>query len=255
MSPSEIASRRAAAARGRSSTWKMCRRRRLITGSSSENGLILVRSVSYRGCPRTAPRDVCREDAAVGEAEEAVLALIGDRVALGPLRADLVPLYHRWEQQLAVLAGLGQVTLETLEARQASYDAAAQAGADSAYFTVYARDTADRWQPIGTTTLHIDQRKQIADYVIVLGERRGEGLGTAATRLTLDWAFNVAGLVNVRLEVWAPNKAAIGAYERAGFKHIGIRRNGARWLGQQCDEVIMDAVPEDLTESVVEGQV
>jgi len=102
--------------------------------------------------------------------------------------------------------------------------------------------------------LHIDQRKHVADYVILLGERRGEGLGTEATTLTLDWAFNVAGLRNVTLEVWEPNKAAIRAYEKAGFRIVGVRRHGARWLGQQCDEIIMDAMPEDFTDSVVEQQ-
>ncbi|HEX3811769.1 MAG TPA: GNAT family protein [Mycobacteriales bacterium] len=188
------------------------------------------------------------------DTDEPVLVLIGDRVALGTLRVDLVPLYHRWEQQLAVLAGYGQTTPEPLEARQSSYDAAAQAGDDGAYFTIYAKTGDGRWEPIGTTTLHIDSRKQIADYVIMLGARRGEGLGTEATRLTLDWAFNVAGLRNVKLEVWAPNKSAIRAYEKAGFHHVGVRRNGARWLGGPCDEIIMDAIPEDFSGSVVQGQ-
>jgi len=188
------------------------------------------------------------------ESDDPVLVLIGERVALGPLRADLVPAYHRWEQQLAVLAGFGQTTPDTLEARQSSYEAASQAGSDSANFTIYAKDNTGAWEPVGTTTLHIDQRKQVADYVIMLGERRGEGLGTEATRLTLDWAFNVAGLINVKLEVWAPNRGAIRAYEKAGFKHVGIRRSGARWLGRPCDEVIMDALPGDLSDSVVPRQ-
>lgn len=190
----------------------------------------------------------------MADSDEPVFVLIGDRVALGTLRADLVPLYHRWEQQLAVLAGYGQTTPEPLEARQSSYDAAAQASGDGAYFTVYARTDNEAWEPVGTTTLHIDTRKQVADYIIMLGERRGQGIGTEATRLTLDWAFNVAGLVNVKLEVWAPNEGAIRAYEKAGFKHVGVRRNGARWLGRPCDEIIMDAVPEEFSDSVVERQ-
>ena len=174
-------------------------------------------------------------------------------MALGTLREDLVPDYHRWEQQLLVLVGLGHTTPETLESRRTSYGLASQAGEAGAYFTVYANN-GETWQPIGLSALHIEARKQVADYVILLGERRGEGLGTEATKLTLDWVFNVAGLRNAKLEVWEPNKAAIRAYEKAGFKIVGVRRNGARWLGQQCDEIIMDAVPEDLTGSVVEQQ-
>ncbi|MGH3831149.1 MAG: GNAT family N-acetyltransferase [Pseudonocardiaceae bacterium] len=59
---------------------------------------------------------------------------------------------------------------------------------------------------------------------------------------------------NVKLEVWVPNKAAIHAYEKAGFRIVGVLRNDARWLSQQCDEIIMDAVPEDITNLVVEQQ-
>lgn len=185
------------------------------------------------------------------EMNDPLLVLVGNRVALGPLREELVPTYHRWEQQLGVLAGLGHTTPETLESRRTTYGLASQSGDQGAYFTVYATN-GETWQPIGLSTLHIEARKQVADYVILLGERRGEGLGTEATKLTLDWAFNVVGLRNVKLEVKEPNKAAIRAYEKAGFKIVGVRRNGARWLGQQCNEIIMDAVPGDFTDSVVE---
>ena len=59
---------------------------------------------------------------------------------------------------------------------------------------------------------------------ILVGQRRGRGLGTEATRLTLDWAFHVLGLHNVMLEVLPANAPAIRAYEAAGFRRIGVRR-------------------------------
>jgi RimJ/RimL family protein N-acetyltransferase len=128
----------------------------------------------------------------MAETNDPVLVLRGTRVALGPLREDLVPTYHRWEQQLVALAGLGHTTPETLESRRTTYGLASQGGDLGAYFTVYATN-GETWQPIGLSTLHIDQRKQVANYVILLGERRGEGLGTEATKLTLDWASTSPG--------------------------------------------------------------
>ncbi|MGH8896551.1 MAG: GNAT family N-acetyltransferase [Egibacteraceae bacterium] len=179
------------------------------------------------------------------------LLLSGATVALGPLQRDLVPTYHRWGQDLTVLAGLGQRFPDTLELSYQSYEHASNASAREAYFTVYdIRDRDAVPYPIGTTCLQNVVRDN-ADFTIVLGERRGQGLGTEATRLTLDWAFNIAGLRNVALEVWAPNEAAIRAYESAGFKEIGRRRNAARWLGKPCDLVLMDAIPEDFAGSVV----
>ncbi|WP_346765018.1 hypothetical protein [Streptomyces sp. A1277] len=36
-------------------------------------------------------------------------------------------------------------------------------------------------------------------------------------------------------------------HERAGFKHAGKLREAGYWLGQVCDEVLMDALAQDLT--------
>jgi RimJ/RimL family protein N-acetyltransferase len=60
----------------------------------------------------------------------------------------------------------------------------------------------------------------------MLGERRGQGLGTETTRLVLDWAFTMLGLHNVDLRVFAWNKQAIHCYEKAGFRHAGLLRGG-----------------------------
>ncbi|MGH8899472.1 MAG: GNAT family N-acetyltransferase [Egibacteraceae bacterium] len=164
-----------------------------------------------------------------------------------------MPTYHRWRQDLTVLAGLGQRSPETLESSYQSYENASNASEREVHFTVYDvrdRDAANTPYPIGTTCLQGVVRDN-AYFTIVIGERRGQGLGTEATRLTLDWAFNIVGLRNVELGVLAPNEAAICAYKRAAFKEIGRRRNAGRWLGKPCDLVLMDAVPEDFTGSVV----
>jgi diamine N-acetyltransferase len=47
------------------------------------------------------------------------------------------------------------------------------------------------------------------------------------------------------------NIGAIRAYEKAGFRHVGVRRGGVVALGERCDEIYMDAVPADLQGSVL----
>ncbi|APU18669.1 GNAT family N-acetyltransferase [Actinoalloteichus sp. GBA129-24] len=78
-----------------------------------------------------------------------------------------------------------------------------------------------------------------------MGESREKGVGSEATRLVLDYAFHVANLACVYLSVMEPNQGAIRAYERAGFKRQGIRRNANMWLGERVDEVLMDAIPAE----------
>jgi diamine N-acetyltransferase len=116
-------------------------------------------------------------------------------------------------------------------------------------FTVYDRRDGEA---VGTCSLFgIDHHHLRAKFGIVLGERRGQGLGTEATRLTLDWGFHVLNLHNVVLEVMDWNAAGIRAYEKAGFRLVGRRReallSGRRWV----DEVVMDAVASDFTGSVL----
>ena len=83
------------------------------------------------------------------------------------------------------------------------------------------------------------------------GDRRGTGLGTETTRLTLDWAFNMLGLHNVILTVLPTNAGALRAYEKAGFQVIGRRRAAVLSLGARYDEILMDAVRDEFVSPVL----
>ena len=70
-------------------------------------------------------------------------------------------------------------------------------------------------------------------------------------RLTIDWGFHVLGLQNVLLEALAWNEAAIRAYEKAGFRRIGVRRQAAMSRGRREDVILMDAIPADFGTSAI----
>ena len=113
------------------------------------------------------------------------LIVTGERVALGPLREELVPVYARWVTTLEVARGVGATVIYTVEAEKGWYEEAAKADPGRALFTIYDRSDL---VPIGTAALtNIDHRHGAATFGIMLGERRGQGLGTEATRLVLDW--------------------------------------------------------------------
>lgn len=186
------------------------------------------------------------------------LWLTHDGVGLGPLRADLLDTYWRWETSLRVMAGYGRLTPETLAERAAGLESQMRHSDSQTRFTIYRGGDSDRWEPVGTASLVLDHRYSTAEYVILLGEEtaRGKGVGTTATTMVLDWAFHVAHLRSVYLSVIAQNIAGIRAYEKAGFKIVGTRRQSSWWLGQPADEVIMDAVPADYPgPRLVEAQV
>lgn len=84
----------------------------------------------------------------------------------------------------------------------------------------------------------IDHKNQKGEYGIFIGEDdcRGKGIGSAAARLILDYAFDELKLNRVFLRVFANNKRAIRSYEKAGFKYEGTFR----------DDVIIDGVAYDI---------
>ncbi|MFE6686038.1 GNAT family N-acetyltransferase [Streptomyces sp. NPDC057743] len=168
-----------------------------------------------------------------------------DTCALGPYRADLVETYWRWEQDPALLVGYGRQTPESLASRTEGMTH--QLRGENIRFTIYDR-TSGEPVPVGVATLLPDHAVRTAEYVIMLApEARGRGLGTQATRLTLDYAFHITNLRMVWLKVLAPNTAAIRAYEKAGFRTVGALREAGYWLGQVCDELVMDTLAKEFT--------
>lgn len=177
--------------------------------------------------------------------------LHGEHVALGPFTRDLVQHYWRWEQDPRVLVGYGRQTPDSLEGRIAGYESQARNTADQARFTIYYLTAADEPNrpphPVGTTALRIDHYVRTAEYVILLGEEgRGRHLATEATRLTLDYGFHITNLRAIWLKVLEHNTNAIHAYTAAGFHPAGRLRHAGYWLGEACDELLMDVVKDDL---------
>ena len=181
-----------------------------------------------------------------------ILNVVGDLVALGPARRDLVPLYQRWINDFATLRTLAIMPAPmTLEAETAWYDTRNQGGV---IFTIYERSSG---RPIGNTDLReIDYRNRSASFGIAIGESecRGKGFGTEATRLMLDVAFTAFGLHSVLLTTYEFNLASYHAYRKAGFKEIGRRRE-CRWMGGRLwDEILMDCLATEF-ESPVLGKI
>jgi hypothetical protein len=72
--------------------------------------------------------------------EEPIVNIVGELVALGPARRDLIPLYQRWINDFETIRNLGQpLTPMTLEAETAWYDATATR--TDPFFTIYERAT------------------------------------------------------------------------------------------------------------------
>jgi diamine N-acetyltransferase len=177
--------------------------------------------------------------------DQPIVNIVGERVALGPLRRDLLETYQRWFNDFGTDRTQGDIPgPRALERVERFYERRAT-DLDSPTFLVY---EVSNWQPIGFTWLSdIDYRHRTAGYAISIGEpaARGQGYGTEVTRLMLDYAFTALGLHNVLLEVYEPNIAGQRAYAKAGFREIGRQREVYWQAGVWHDRVYMEALARD----------
>ncbi len=176
-----------------------------------------------------------------------VVNIRGERVALGPLHRGLLPLIERWDNDFRT-ADLGgddprPVSAESIAAGWEPLLRGERA--DWIGFAIYALPDL---RPIGITNIRdFSNPHGTAEFGITIGDvsDRGQGFGTEATRLLLDYAFTVLGVHNVWLDTPAYNAGAIRAYEKVGFREIG-RRRGARTLaGARHDVVLMDCIDDE----------
>ena len=172
-----------------------------------------------------------------------IFNIVGEKVALGPLRKDLVPTYTRWYNNYHTLRTLGTTPVPlTLEQDEKQHERLVANSATEISFTVYARSSS---RPIGNAGLFdVDYRNRTAELGLIIAEpnARGKGYGTETTQLVVDYAFTALGLHNVMLTVFEYNLAGIRVYTKAGFTEIGRRRASNFMGGKLWDIIFMECL-------------
>jgi len=102
--------------------------------------------------------------------------------------------------------------------------------------------SSDPATPRGEVVLNnIDRDNRACNFRISLYDEAdfGQGMGSEATQLILQYGFDVLGLHRIELEVYAFNSRAIRSYEKVGFTREGIRRDALLWDGEYVDAICM----------------
>ena len=186
-----------------------------------------------------------------GSAEQPIVTIVGETVALGPPRRDLLPLHQRWINDLGTQRTVSALPRPWTLEQEATWLEGQLTTGERVPFTIYDRSTL---RPIGSTELlHVDLRNGTAEFGLLIGEpdARGKGYGSETTRLMLDYGFTALGLHSVMLRVLAYNLAGIRAYEKAGFRESGRRRE-AHWMnGRYWDVITMDCLASEIASPVL----
>lgn len=186
------------------------------------------------------------------ESEELpIINIRGERVALGPLRRDLMAHYVRWRNDFNVQRTFGDPPRPVTVEQRVGWFESQESSSDAHWFTIY---ELDPFRPVGTADLFgIDYRYGIAQFGMLIGEEdaRGKGLGSEVAQLMLDYAFTALGLHNVMLTVSEYNLAGRRVYEKAGFREFGRRREADEIGGKRYDEIYMDCLSTEFESPVL----
>ncbi len=169
------------------------------------------------------------------------LSVLGAKVGFGlwlPEHLD------RWieaikDPEMNILSD-GTFSMPSREHEASTFEGAAKEGGVN--FAIY---ELGEMQFIGLCGLFgVDQRQQTAMLGISIIDKRfwGQGYGSEAVRLAVDYGFRFSNLHNIWLSTSSFNRRAIRAYEKAGFRLIGRRREAQIINGKRYDQVYMDCL-------------
>jgi RimJ/RimL family protein N-acetyltransferase len=177
-----------------------------------------------------------------------VAVLAGERVVLSHVLRSDVPQFARWFADLELTAYLGMHGTSLRYEQEEQWFNRLNEG-DDRTFAIVVRDSDS---VIGTVTLSaINHLHGIAELGIAIGDKLawGQGYGSEAARLMVEYGFVFLNLHTIHLWHVAFNQRGHRAYLRAGFRQAGVLRGASQFNGQRYDRILMDITRDDVPSS------
>ncbi len=171
--------------------------------------------------------------------------LVGEKCYLSPCAPEDAEKWAAWDNDPDVALPLGDeaFTLSSLESEQENIARIQKSG--EPIFTILDLATDE---VIGRGSLFFVNRvDRCSELGIVIGEKSfwNRGYGQDATRLLLEYGFNLLNLNSIMLGVFSFNERAIACYRKIGFREIGRWRQARIIAGKCYDIVFMDMLADE----------
>lgn len=169
-----------------------------------------------------------------------IINVRGTKVALGPFRPEQAEVYYMSYLQDPEISTYGNGTF-----KMRSKLPNLEENGSSVIFTVYELEGLTM---IGESLLmDIDYQHGTAMFGITIGNKAywGQGYGTEASRLVLDYGFRYLNLYNIWLNTTSFNERALRTYRRIGFKEVGRRRGSLLVGGRRYDDIYLDILASE----------
>jgi RimJ/RimL family protein N-acetyltransferase len=174
------------------------------------------------------------------------------RLKLRKMTLEDAELYHKWRNDLEVMYSTNPILdvypVETTK----EFVEQVILGSNNAKSYIIVEKENER--SIGVVSLtNIDYKNRNAECIIDIGEKEywGNGFGSEALRLLLDYAFYEMNLHRVSLRVFSFNDRAIRMYTKLGFRQEGNSRQGLFRDGKWHDVLHMGILQNEYFEKRV----
>lgn len=171
--------------------------------------------------------------------------LSGSAVALCGLSKSDLAAYQSWLDNPEATLFMESGWRPSSEAEMEAIYKASTEPQDTAVFTIVPHALG---RPIGVVGLYLIQWVcRRGEFRILIGdnEGRGQGYGTEAAQLIVEYGFNKLNLETIYLGVNTENSGAIRSYEKAGFQPEGVRRKLVYRNGRYYDVLMMSVLREE----------
>ena len=172
--------------------------------------------------------------------------LVGNKIVLRPITVnDAAGMFAALSDEEGMRLTGTQNTF-TFEQVEAFCEKVSKAD-DRADYAITLKDDPES-KYIGEVVLNsIDDENRSADFRIAMQGKAyfGKGYGSEATRLIIDYGFQVLNLHRIELEVYDFNPRAQHVYEKAGFVKEGIKRDVLLWEGKYQSAIVMSILEDE----------
>lgn len=176
--------------------------------------------------------------------------MVGKKSYLSPVDASQVEKVGKWSNDIDVAMRTGDITDMITYNEQKKYLENMNNDSSYAFYIIRLEDD----EVVGIARLmRIDFINKKAVMGMFIGEKsnRNGGMGTEATKLLLDFGFNILNLRNVMVETYSFNEPAIRTLKKVGFKEIGRRRSSIIYGQNEFDEIYMDMLNNEFQDSII----
>ena len=179
--------------------------------------------------------------------------LVGEKIYLSPMNIEDVEQYVKWFNDFKTTDGVGSSkSLINLESEREWVETSLKQG--NYIFAIINLETDELIGNCGIDSINSTDRTATLGIFIGEEENRNKGYGAEALKLLLDYGFNYLNMHNIMLQVKSFNERAIACYQKVGFKEIGRRRESNFLNGKYYDDISMDMLQSEFTESYIKNK-